>query len=99
MPNSRFLNGCDTTEVAASRKGVYYMVDFHVPDEVRDKIPSGAIGILKMEFYADPPIGATIKRFGHRWKIIDIEFEPTKWHSRETKLIPTIITEYIYHAP
>jgi hypothetical protein len=94
MPNSKFLNGCDVTEVAASRKGVWYMVNFDIPDELRDEIPSGAIGILKMEFYVDPAIGSTIKRFGHRWKITDVEFEPTKWHSREAKLIPTIITRY-----
>jgi hypothetical protein len=92
---SKFLNGCDLTQVAANRKEIFYMVDFDIPDRIADQIPHEAIGILKMGFYTDPPLGSTIKRLGHRWKVADIEFEPTRYYSREVKLIPTIKTEYL----
>lgn len=75
------------------------MVDFDIPDEIKDIIPAEAIGIRCMDFYADPHIGCSVSHVGHQWRITDIDFPIVPYRSHKTKLLPTIKTEYIGLCP
>lgn len=95
MGRSKFGNGSVETQVTASRVGVWYLVDFDIPDDIRDQMPVDAIGTLEMMFYCDPQLGHSIVLCGHHWTIEAIAHHPTRRNSRQEKRIPILNTKYI----
>lgn len=98
MARSKFINGSTETHVTATRVGVWFMVDFDIPDDIRDRLPVDAIGTLEMMFYCDPHVGQTIIHFDHEWEVSGVIHFPTRRNSRNEKRIPIVKTNYLGSA-
>jgi hypothetical protein len=97
---AKFLLGePEITEFSINKKSIQWMVDFTLPDEVRDTMPCDEVvlidGIYCMDFYSDPHVGDFIKHRGFRWQILSREFLVTRHLKRQPKAVPMLVVEYV----
>lgn len=100
---ANFLLGVsETNTFVVSRRCIQWVIDFSLPDEVRENMPSGELikidGIFVMDFYADPMVGDRITHLGHCWQITGRIFAITKHKKREPKSVPSLEVQYVGKA-
>lgn len=91
--------GVDATPVQASRKQVFWMVDFLLPDAVKEGMSferSRQIeGRYLMGFYADPIPGDIVEWNGFEWSVINRKMSASRHNTRDKKLIPELKVDFI----
>jgi hypothetical protein len=96
---AKFLLGLsERTTFLINKKCIQWGIDFTLPDEVRESMPSDEViklnGIFVMDFYSDPMVGDRITYKGHQWRIVGRQFAITMHQKREPKTVPTLVVEY-----
>jgi len=97
---ARFKFGiAEKTEVQVNRKCIQWMVDFRLPESVKERMANDDLipidGVFAMDFYSDPLTGDYLTHKGHRWQIVGREFVATVHLKREPKSIPRLIVKYV----
>ncbi|MDX2215483.1 MAG: hypothetical protein SFY66_19625 [Oculatellaceae cyanobacterium bins.114] len=91
--------GVDATPVQATRKQVFWMVDFLLPGSVKEGMTfekSKQIeGRYLMGFYADPIPGDFIDWGGYQWRVISRWMSASRYNTRDKKSIPLVNVEFI----
>lgn len=83
---------------------VGYLVDFSLPEEIKEKIPMDEVrlinGIFLMRFYSDPLPGDKIIYRGFQWRVIERIFYPTRYNNRrEDRKVPLLKVEFLGASP
>lgn len=96
---AKFDIGHKSTNVWVTRKSIQWLVDFSLPDRVKDSLSAVEVGKLNgvfvMDFYADPLVGDVVEHRGHEWKVTGRRFVATRHLKREAKAVPTLRVEYL----
>lgn len=100
----KFISGiAQKIDYQIERKSVFWQVNFDLPTGVRERMGIADLrtlcGCFIMGFYCDPLPGDTITYRGHEWCVIKRQFTPSRYRSKDKKLVPTLLVEYLGEAP
>lgn len=101
---AKFLPGISCKNpVSVQRKNVFWMVDFDLPDTVRENKSISELesihGVFCMGFYADPLPGDLITYRGYQWRVTARHFNPYRHSERAERQIPLLSVEFLGEAP
>jgi len=87
------------TDITVHKTTAAYMVDFALPEEVKDTLTATEVsainGVFCVSYYDVPMVGDTVIHKGHRWTITERQITVTRWHdTRSKKQIPTLKVAY-----
>ena len=87
------------TDYQIERKSVFWLVDFDLPMAVRESMSLAdlrpILGSFLMGFYTDPLPGDLITYRGYQWRVIERQFEPVRFRSKDKRQVPTLLVEFV----
>ena len=87
------------TPVKVSKKQVFYMCAFRLPEALKEKTPyselAGVEADLLMGLYSEPMPGDILTYRGADWRVVCRHFHPTRRGSKEPKIIGRVILDFI----
>lgn len=96
----KFLSGiAQVTHHEIERKPVFWIVDFDLPEDLRERMSLSEIrpvcGEFLMGFYADPLPGDVIEYLGHKWKVVERYFWPNRYKAQGNRKVPKLTVSYL----
>jgi hypothetical protein len=89
----------EKTDIKVNRNPITLMVDFDLPDEVRESMPyeefAKVQGKLACTFYIEPQKGDILAIGGHIWVVLNRLIYPNYYRKHGPRLIPVIAVRYI----
>ena len=88
------------TDITVHKTTAAYMVDFALPEEVKDVLTATEVseinGVFCVSYYDVPQLGDTVIHKGHKWQVTERLITVTRWHdTRSKKQIPTLKVAYL----
>ena len=88
------------TDITVHKTTAAYMVDFALPDEVKDTLTATEVsvinGVFCVSYYDVPQLGDTVIHKGHCWQVTERLITVTRWNdTRSKKQIPTLRVSYL----
>lgn len=88
------------TDITVHKTTAAYMVDFALPEDVKDTLPASEVsainGVFCVSYYDMPQLGDIVIHKGHKWQVIERQIPVTRWHdTRSKKQIPTLRVAYL----
>ena len=97
---AKFLLGDPTgTEVSVNKIDSKWMVDFTLPEPIRESIPARDLlsieGVFLMSFYESPLIGDIIEYRGYMWRVSSRHHYGHRHRKHEARHISKLIVEFV----
>lgn len=88
------------TAITVHKTTAAYMVDFALPEEVKDTLTATEVsainGVFCVSYYDVPMVGDVVIHKGHKWQVTERQITVTRWHdTRSKKQIPTLRVQYL----
>ena len=88
------------TAITVHKTTAAYMVDFALPEEVKDALTATEVsainGVFCVSYYDVPMVGDVVIHKGHKWQVTERQITVTRWHdTRSKKQIPTLRVQYL----
>lgn len=88
------------TDLQVNKTTTGYVIDFDLPDEVKERLPAEKVAEINGEFcvsyYDVPQVGDRVVYKGHEWRIIERIVYVTRYRNRsEKKRVPLLKVEYL----
>lgn len=100
---AKFLPGISCKNpVTINRNNVFWMVDFDLPESVKESMPLAQIseihGLFCCGFYADPLPGDLVTYRGYQWRVIGRSFTTYRHSEKAQRTIPRLLVEFLGQA-
>jgi hypothetical protein len=98
-----FLGIAQETPVTVSKNPSQWMVDFELPNSVRDNLPKAEVekleGIFLMSFYEPPMVGDSVEYLGFLWRVALRYHYAHRHRKHEPRQISRLGVEFIGEVP
>lgn len=93
------LGGNIQTEHQIRRSTVFWMVDFDLPNDIRERLPASEVdainGVFCMGFYVDPIPGDRLEYRGFYWRVKERVLLAARYHKQDSRCVPSLIVEFL----
>lgn len=101
---AKFLLGNPTdTEVSVTKTDTKWLIDFTMPDWVRDELPISEMrkleGIFLMAFYEPPIVGDLFEYKGYEWRVTQRYHYAHRHRKHEPRQISRLEVEFVKPLP